>query len=405
VRVEVLGEPDEAGRLRARVETAPGLGCELLYLRWAGNLMVFEADEAADPVQIGLSVLALHALAEQDGPTRLVHYAIHHLATLRVYRDSALGVGVALSGIFGDRGLSYDPLGCVDLDVEPEPASELHRAVDAIVTYSPTLHRWGSVEVPSEVELVDWLHDPDELHRACLVRRLGQDARLPEALARWAHLVAMLNESYTVRQFAAMQLSGFSPGVRLEAELASLHQHLVDPGEVVRGLLGPEHPWTSAQARRNARYAVLWTLGNIAWTATGATAAAWLTRVVAQTRRLLEEQAAAHSLARDRWLLDRVRDEFIDRDETRFAVGVQAELSLFDLLRFVTLRARVVHALGLIGTDRFYWLSQSAEAISGAEGALAERLAAPSPDGELPAGVTQMPPWSYGENHLSGGPG
>jgi hypothetical protein len=412
VQIVDLGPCEASGHQRAEVRSPDGASCTLVYMAWPGNLIVFEAACAAGAAEgfEARAVLALHARLEEGAPTRFTHYAVQQHGVLLAYAGSALAPGLVVSGIYGDRGLSFDPLSCVDLARVPEQVSEDHPAIDVILTFTPTLLAWGLVPQPGRAELLTWLEDPDESHRVALIRRLGRDAGVPPEAVAFGHLVAMLNETYTVRQYAAMQLSGFSAGVTLQADLGALLAHLADPGAILGGLAAPDHPWRGAQSRRNARYAVLWTLGNIAWTATGGTAAPWLGSITREARALLRDQLVHRPPDREAWLADLVAAEFVDHPERRYAVGVAEPIDLFDLLRFAVLRWRAVEQLGLQATDRFYWLVQSVEALLGtaeeepAVEVVAAVFASP-PALDLPADLKVMPEWCFGENHLGVPPG
>jgi hypothetical protein len=93
-------------------------------------------------------------------------------------------------------------------------------------------------------------------------------------------------------------------------------------------------------------------------------------------------------------------------------MGTPEPIDLFDFLRFAVLRKGIVQRLGFNPTDRFYWLTVTADGILGRppedgedwEPAVpaAARIYAPPPSDQLPP-VEAMPAWLDGPNHLEFG--
>jgi hypothetical protein len=405
--IDLAPAPD-TGYARTAVSRDGQQLATLHHVIWPGNLMVLLAEipEGAPHDAHYEAVVALLRREESKGPTKLTHHQVRSWETLVCYRDGPFGDGLGLSGMYGSRGLTYDPLASVSLDHVPEAATEAHRPVDVIVTYAPELQeQWRHVS-PSLEQVRMWLSSPDDLHRVATIRRIALDERLDRDVVLRAHLLAMLNENYAVRQFASMHVSGFSSHIAHQVDLDGLLCLLRDPESILdaSGDVPQEHPWRRWQSRRNARYAALWTLGNVAWVARGSTGAPWMHGTTAQVRSMLEEAGQRLDAERDLWLYELALLGFGDHPDHRYALGVRAPVDLFDVLRFVVHRWRIVLGLGFKGTDRFSWLIDTAQALvdedfDERQTLLGQLVYAPSPSDRLPEGLEQMPPWDYGENH------
>lgn len=399
-----LGPAEDTSRLAAEAWRGEERVCRLEYASWPGYLLLFEVDGP-----YGAEVMAALLARLPEPPARVTHYNVGDQATLRWYQDGPLASGVVLAGYYGPRGLSYDPIGCVDLSAPPGPFMEGQPPICVVVLYDAAMRTFGEVRDPTPDHAWRWLHDPDANSRIAAIRRFVLDRKIAPDVARLAHHLAMLNEHAGVRQFAAIQLSGYTNDPHLVADVRALHALMVEPWGIARafGQRPPEIPAASlAQSRRNARYAVAWTLGNLAQTALAPAAAAWVKAAVGTTGELLQEAAARFDAARDRRLYALALAELGDHPVERFAFGADEPLDLLDFLRFAALRWGLVCALGLKAQDRFYWLVDTGAAIlRGREGEAAARIVAAPPPEERRPEVERLPEWIYGENHYAGSAG
>jgi hypothetical protein len=308
----------------------------------------------------------------------------------------------------------------MDLDHPPEPLMEGYPVATVSVMSSDQVHARGDVASPTLEQVFGWLMRGDHLGRFVTLRRLAVDPRVDREVAEAALHLALLNENSGVRQFAAIHLAGFFPDVAVRVDVARLHRYLADPLAIFelfdREVEGDVEGWNPAQCRRNGRYAIAWTLGNICWNAMGWGAVPWAEEEAAAVRALLTEAMVCFDEARDQWLFSRVKGEFEGDGDACFGLGGPEPVDLFDLLRFVALRWNIVLKLGLKSTDRFYWLVNTADGILGrspGEGELgfyapaddaviltpaAAAIYADAPDDWMPE-VEQMPAWLFGRNH------
>ncbi len=395
-------ESPEGGTVATAFDDGDVACCTLRYATLPDHLLVYAADPA--PGQTTEAVLhtlvALLGRWKDGGPERLGHYGVTDPEVLRWYQRGPLAAGVALSGYWGRRSLTYDPIGCVDLSQDPDPPMQGHPAISIIVTYDRALGPIGAAEDPSRAEVWGWLMQGLGPLRLAALRRLALDPTLDPDLASDSHLLALINADPGVRQFASLHVSGFSAESLVIADIPGLLDVLRSPDAVpaLFGAVLPEESptWSQRQCRRNARYAVAWTLANLSGQRHSPHAAAWVIDAAAQIDQLLLTQHPPHP-SRDLWLYERALAEFNPDD--RYGLGQADELDLMEFLRFAVLRWRVVTALGLQGHDRFYWLADQVSTLTAELPEVRRALDAPSPSEHLPRGVEEMPEWLYGQNH------
>jgi hypothetical protein len=416
VHVEDQGGPDGYGRVPAVVRVDGVVVASLLYAAWPSHLVIFSASWEAHAPEDAEARLMQTLLAIYPGaqPPRLTHSAIHSLYTLRWYAASELAPGLIACGSFGARTLFYDPLHLVDVSVEPEPLMEGMPATTLTVMYVDQLRQYGEVVAPSVAQVRAWVIEGDALGRFVAIRRLATDPSVDPEITKAALYLSLLSENSGVRQFGSIHLGGFFPDLPLTVDPHELHELLRDPLEIWRrygvGEAPPIEGWCAEQSRRNARYALGWTLGNMAWNAYAWGAQPGAEQAAEQIRALVERSAAGFEPARDQWLFERAMAEFSDDPIDRYGLGTSDPVDLFDLLRFSWLRWGLVQAKGFVPVDRFYWLCSTGDGIVGrgptgdpdTDGAwlspAAELIYAPPPSDALPA-VEQMPPWLFGRNH------
>ena len=416
VHIEDQGPPDEWGRVEALVRFDGDLVARLQYAAWPEHLVIYETTfEPHAPPDAGVHILiTLLRLYPDDTPQRLTHSAIHEPATVAWYQRSHLAPGVLVSGSWGVRTLFYDPVRVLDPHDPPEPLLEGYPSLTLTLMYVANLRDWGEVRHPTLDDVWTWLVDGDPLGRFAAIRRLALDPEVDREVARNALYLALLNENAGVRQFAAIHLGGFFPELQIRADVDTLHALLADPLVVWQRFGRDPHPdvaeWNIAQCRRNARYAIAWALGNICWNAQGWGAVDWAEEEAEAVRALLLPSLDRFTDERDRWLYQLALNEFSDDPAARFGLGVPEPVDLFDFLRFAILRWGIVTRLGLHPSDRFYWLTTTADGILGKAPSgddddpwnplspAAARLYAPPPLDALPD-VQTMPPWLAGQNH------
>jgi hypothetical protein len=412
VHIEDQGPPDQYGRVEAIVRIAGERVARMFYAAWPEHLVIYEAAwEPEAPVEAEQLVLQrLLQLYPEETPARITHSGVSSLPTLRWYHGTHLRPGLVVCGSYGSRTLFYDPIGALDLSVEPEPMLEGFAAATLTVMYLSNLRAYGETAQPTLEDVYAWLVEGDAMGRFVAIRRLVVDPHVDPAVTRAALFVALLNENSGVRQFASIHLGGYFPELQIRADVRRINALLADPFEIW-AMLGREAPpelpgWDPAQGRRNARYALAWTLGNVCWNAQGWGAVDWAEEEAAEVRALLEASLPRLDAARDRWLYELALRDFSDDPTLRFGFGTPEPVDLLDFLRYAVLRWGIVQRLGFKGVDRFYWLVTSVEGVVGAapgEGEapaseVAARVYAPPPSDELPA-VNEMPAWMYGQNH------
>lgn len=416
VHVEDQGPPDSFGRVEAVVRLAGRVVCRMHYAAFPQHLVFYETHWEPDAPANAEAVLVerLLDLYPERRPERITHAGVTSMATLRWYQACDLRDGVVVCGSYGSRALFYDPIRTLDLAVEPEPMMEGMPAATLTVMYIHDLRNFHEVTQPTLDDVYRWLTAGDHLGRFVAIRRLVVDTSLDPEVVRAALYLSMLNENSGVRQFAAIHLGGYFADLEVRADVARLASMLEDPLRIWDVFGRRPEPdvadWNPAQTRRNGRYAIGWTLGNICWNAMAWGAVPWAEEEAEAVRALIREGAATFTPERDRFLYDLALRDFQDGPDGRFGFGVPEPLSAFDFVRFSVLRWGIVGRLGLRPVDRFYWLTQTCEGIIGAgpdgenawtaaipEAAL---LYAPPPSDALPEGVTEMPEWMYGRNHL-----
>ena len=406
VHVEDQGPADVYGRVEALVRLGGVVVARLFYAAWPEHLVLYETrweDDAPREAEVLLLERLLDLYPERT-PARITHSAVASTHTLRWYAAGHLRPGLVVCGSFGSRTLFYDPIEAIDLSAEPEPRLEGFPAVTLTLMYLSNLRAYGETRSPTLDDVFEWLVEGEPMGRFVAIRRLVVDPAVDLSVTRAALHVALLNENAGVRQFASIHLGGYFPELRIRPDVRGLDALMADPfriWEMVGRDGSSDVPgWNPAQARRNARYALAWTLGNVCWNAQGWGAVDWAEEEAARVRELITAALPRLDAARDAWLYGLALADF--DDGLRYGLGTEAPIDLLDFLRYAVLRWGIVRSLGLEGEDRFYWLVTTVEGVVGAEGAAdtpaARAVYAPPPRGDLPA-IGEMPEWMYGQNH------
>ncbi len=411
VHVEDQGPPDEYGRVEAIVRFDGVPVVRMQYAAWPEHLVIYETvlfDDAPEDA-LGPLMDVLLDLYPERTPPRLTHSAVHSMSTMSWYANCHLSQGLLICGSYGSRTLFYDPLSNIDLSVAPEPMMEGFDALTLTVMFIGQLEDFGQTKHPTLEDAWRWIEEAEALGRFAAIRRLAVEPDVDPEVRRKAILLALLNENSGVRQFAAIHLGGYFPELEVRADVGALCSMMGDPYEIWRMFdREPDAAWNAFQGRRNARYALAWTLGNICWNALGWGAQEWAQVDAVAVRESLEESAAAFTPERDVWLFELALAEF--NEATPFAFGTDQPVDLFDFLRFSALRWQMVVRLGMKSHDRFYWLVNTSDGIVGPGPAgdpdedwtpltpAGHMIYAPPPRDDLPD-VAEMPPWMKGTNH------
>jgi hypothetical protein len=422
VHIEDQGAPDQYNRVTALVRIEGAVVGEIQYGAWPSHLVIFSAsweDDAPKNAESRLMQTLLTLYPEQR-PPRMTHSAIVSMETLRWYAQSHLATGLIGSGSFGSRTLFYDAFDIIDVSEDPEPLMEGMPATTLTLMYVDQLRELGEMKDPTVERVRHWVVDGDPLTRFVAIRRMATDPHVDPELKKAALELALLSENGGVRQFAAVHLGGFFPELEIRTDPEVLHEILLDPMSIWRRYGVGDHPgiegYNAAQTRRNVRYAIAWTLGNMCWNAMAWGSQDWAMESAARIRALMEAGEAGFSASRDAWLYGRALDDFSEEGDRRYAIGVDEPINLFEFCRYAWLRHNIVVAKGLEATDRFYWLSTMADGIVGRAhvgdpqvdspffSPAAHRLYADAPGGELPD-AEEMPVWMHGRNPNMAGMG
>lgn len=413
VHIEDQGEPDVWGRVEAIVRLDGVIAARMHYAAWPGHLVLYELHPEPDaPADVGARIIdVLLDLYPNRTPDRITHSAVHEPAVLAWYAGTHLAPGLLVCGAWGTSTLFYDPIGAIDPSAPPDVVLEGFDPVTLTVMYVADLHALGATE-PTLADVWDWMHTGSVLGRFAAIRRLAVTPGLDPELRRWTMYLALLNENSGVRQFSSIHLGGYFPELQLRSDVVGLNRLLADPLRIYDHFGRAPEGLNAAQSRRNARYALAWTLGNVCWNAQGWGAQDWAEDEAQAVRDTLADSLARFDDARDAWLYRLALNEFADDPELRFGMGTPEPVDLFDFLRFAVLRKGIVQRLGFNPTDRFYWLTVTADGILGRppeDGEewtptvpAAARIYAPPPSDELPP-VEAMPTWLDGPNHLEFG--
>jgi hypothetical protein len=417
VHIEDQGPPDQYGRVEALVRFDGVVVARLQYQAWREHLVIYTltfTDEERPPRGEIYVVQALLSFYEDQTPDRITHSCVQSLDTVKWYADCHLAPGLMVCGSYGSQTLFYDPLDVIDLSVPPVPMMEGFPAATITVMYVHGVREFSEVARPTLEQVHDWMVHGNPLGRFVAIRRLVCNPHADPDVVKSALYLGLLNENSGVRQFSAIHLGGYFPELGIHPDIDTLHRFLRDPLEIY-GLFGKgpvrDVPnWNAAHCRRNGRYAIGWTLGNICWNAMAWGAAEWADRDAARVRELLVEPLAAFTPERDKWLMQRAIAEFTGEGDERFGLGGPEPIDLFDFLRFSVLRWKMVQELSITATDRFYWLVASADGILGRPPSgepdepfepltpAAHRIHADRPDVPLPD-VSETPEWLFGTNH------
>jgi hypothetical protein len=153
--------------------------------------------------------------------------------------------------------------------------------------------------------------------------------------------------------------------------------------------------------------AIVWALGNLAWSGTSHPE---LATAAARVERAIEDDLSAWTVARDRSLAEAARAELAG--ESVGALGDPATLLVLECFRYGVHRHRLVAAMGEAPNDRFHWLAHAADYLlpsprSAWGGGSVDRpgpaaLWAPSPAVLVP--VRPLPDWLAGPNPFADAP-
>lgn len=369
---------DEYGRLRADVLDESGLRGEVLYLRWAANLGIYEA-----PPDSRVQIELLGLLRAESGPLQMItHTRIHHRQTLRWYADSDLAPGVVFSGHVAGRPLLYDtvdtlPAGLLD-PVEPSEEREGEGGYWPVdVTVLAMLQADLRLRGPLDVQQVaERLRDPSWLVKCSQVRALACTAGLEAEQVQALMLFALTDPMTAVRQFAALQMGGWYLDQPWLPELAGMLAAVERPLEVYGRLGGRAAALDLGRTARDVRWGVVWILSNLVTNARGV-----------QSERLgglPDEIQVALADGAGRW--DGGRDEALALAAAREltgtelgALGALEGVGVLGVLRYLVHRRRLLARAGLLERDRYYWLGQALDGLMPKDGPARRVLLAPGP--------------------------
>ena len=328
-------------------------------------------------------------------PDWVTHVGVRSPALLAWYRSSSLRKGLVLTGSLGGETLHTDP-------IELLPISSF-KSASCLVTasYHAALDR-GEEVAPKE-RITRWLASSDSLKRLVALRWLIRKP-LPREFVSHAHRLALLDREIAVRQLAAMQLSGDCREPGFVASVEELFAILREPG-VGEDSPDGEPDFNTKQGHANSRIAVLWSLGLLRTRTDGGRPD------LAEIPALIETEILGTPLSAgaDRQLYTLAMRELGGAEA--FAMGVDQPLGLLELLRFIVHRHRIISRLKLSASDRYYWLTQTAEAIcpssrsptqvSGPDPRpVAQAVYGPSPQEPMPR-CTALPSYMTGRNPIS----
>ncbi len=200
-----------------------------------------------------------------------------------------------------------------------------------------------------------------------------------DALKRGILLASMLSPDYWIRGYAAntaalrVRQGGLRPQVYLSPAL--LNQHVADPllsighfdnWNPVQKYGLPFEDRQKRQARRNKRYAILWTISHlVSEKSTGEERVRFRANFRRKLSRMLKTQAAAWTPARDQELC-RMADEGFGN----YTIGEPAPINLLELMRLVKLRSfgqEMLATLRPTHTDPKAWVMREVNAIVDAQ--------------------------------------
>lgn len=360
---------DEHRRKRMAIERdAVRLGT-MLYLGWKRHLVIYGV-ELVEGTPGAVEAETVTALLEQfdELPEFFTHSAILHPETLHWYADSAYANGTVYCGTIRGHHMYYDTyphLSQAILNGEPSEWDDVTQFVAMCARDADyrVVSLGGSAE-----ELGRRLVSGTWLSRIVLIRAMSLTTELPNDLIDLAHCYALMDDNYAVRQFASMQMSGFFPGQLYRPSLELQLSHLVDPLQTI-ALFGERPPvaegvaWDPMQGRRNLRFALLYSIGNLVWNA-GSMAHPWMEDMPARVLAVLESQLPL-SAERDQALYELAVCELgSTQPHEAFGVGADEPFNLLELLRYTVHRHRVVRRQGVAKEDRFYWLPLTLDAVA-----------------------------------------
>lgn len=267
-----------------------------------------------------------------------IHHSIEDPLLLLAYKTSAIGPTAELTGLVGGRLVERVPL----LQV-PD------REIRSPGVLSASLHyvQPGEGEPLDPLELASKLQSSDHLQRLDVLHRAARDPTLPKDRVREALIGALSDPHGDVRRFATLVIAGWYPCLSADVDVDAL---LVQLGPAARfsPVSPPDRPHDPVLARRNCRYAILWTLGLLA------------IRGSDEAKAQIRAEAAATSSVREP-----VIRALAEADARRAAGGLGEEdtVGLPELLAYATLRSEVVGP-----DDPLYWLVDSATAVRALSG-------------------------------------
>ncbi len=305
-----------------------------------------------------------------DPPEVYIHVGISRVSTVQAYKSSPLHRGALLTGGLDGQVLYHDRL----VHISEEQLAALSDAeavgpVGLVLTWARDLElldEEGDIEL---AQLVRLLHSATSSARIGALRELSTNGAFTEEARDRAYMYALLDNSYEVRRFASIGVSGFFPGVPYHPSVDLLMAHLDKPLLSIEEMGGiwptmpPGFAYSPAHGRRNKRYGLMWVFGALfGLSAATPDVQAWRERSRDWLRRKLPWQVRRMSAAREVELAHIARVELSDPNR-RFAVGELPSMSLAEMIRYCVIRWHLVQSTPNAEQDRFYWLMEMVDYI------------------------------------------
>jgi hypothetical protein len=355
---------DEHTRRQAEITRDGAVLGTINYLGWQRHLVLYAID-LAPGVPATAEAETVQALLDQFDvlPEFFTHASIHHFETLVWYGQGPFAHGTVYCGTCRGRYLYYDTWDHIPPEIfEGDPTDDDPDATQFVTMCSRDAdYRVVSIGGSAD-ELGRRLVSGTWLSRIVMLRALSFTQDLDVDLIEEAHNHALLDPNYAVRQFASMQMSGFYDNQRYVPSIARQLRGLRTPLDTCErfGYPGPLEdgtPWDARQGRRNVRFALLYSLSNLAWNAV-AEVHPWMAPMPGQLLAALEADLERFTPERDQMLYEiAVRELASTHPAEAFDIGEDEPFTLLEMLRYVVHRHRVVFRRGCAERDRFYWLS------------------------------------------------
>lgn len=388
----------------------------VVYSNFEQMLVVYEltldAPHAEGPAEAAVLHLLTQRFRDGNPPQTYYHVGITHPRTLLRYKESALHRGAVLTGALGERIYYHDRLVHIDADTLRAASAEGGGSTGMVLTWAAEIEELDRLSTITAADIHRLLHATTASARIGALRELATQPQFPTEERDRAYMYALLDNSYEVRRFASVGMTGFFPGVVYHPSLPVILDHLAEPMRSIADLDGalPTMPegwvYDPAHGSRNKRYGLLWVLG--AMCSMGPPlppAQAWRHTWLPKLTRLLRGQAMRHTPQRDEELL-RLAHHSLLAEGDRHGIGREPGLNLFDLLRYAVLRYHLIARSPDPDADRFYWLMEMVDAIvispisprnpwKGRERRKFARKLMALPDAPLPE-IGELPPFLLG---------